>query len=85
MATVHVSLELPQSVFSALRQDPEQFVAELRLAGAVKWYEMQIISQGKAAEVAGLSRGEFLTALARFGVSPFQVDADEIVAEVMGE
>jgi len=85
MATVHVSLELPQSVFSALRQDPEQFVAELRLAGAVKWYEMQIISQGKAAEVAGLSRSEFLTALARFGVSPFQVDADEIVAEVMGE
>ncbi len=85
MATVHVSLELPQSVFSALRQDPEQFVAELRLAGAVKWYEMQIISQGKAAEVAGLSRGEFLTALARFGVSPFQVDADEIVAEVIGE
>ena len=85
MATVHVSLELPQSVFSALRQDPEQFVAELRLAGAVKWYEMQIVSQGKAAEVAGLSRGEFLTALARFGVSPFQVDADEIVAEVIGE
>jgi len=85
MATVQVSLELPQSVFSALRQDPEQFVAELRLAGAVKWYEMQIISQGKAAEVAGLTRAEFLTALARFGVSPCQVDADEIVAEVMGD
>jgi len=29
-------------------------------------------------------RAEFLTALARFGVSPFQYDADEIVQEVAG-
>jgi predicted HTH domain antitoxin len=82
--TVQVSLDLPQSVFSALRQDPASFVGEMRLAAAVKWYEMHRISQAKAAEVAGLSRSEFLTALARFDVSPFQYDADEIVAEVVG-
>jgi predicted HTH domain antitoxin len=57
---------------------------EMRLAVAVKWYEMQRISQAKAAEVAGLSRSEFLAALARFDVSSFQYDADEIVAEVTG-
>jgi hypothetical protein len=45
--------------------------------------EMQRISQAKSAEVAGLSRSEFLTALARFDVSPFQYDADEIVAEII--
>ena len=82
--TVQVSLDLPQSVFSALRQDPASFVDEMRLAAAVKWYEMHQISQAKAAEIAGLSRSEFLTALTRFGVSPFQYDADEIVAEVTG-
>jgi predicted HTH domain antitoxin len=82
--TVQVSLDLPQTIFSALRQDPDTFVGEMRLAAAVKWYEMQRISQAKAAEIAGLSRSEFLTALARFGVSPFQYDADEIVAEVTG-
>jgi len=83
--TVQVSLELPQSVFSALRQDPASFVGEMRLAAAVKWYEMHEISQAKAAEIAGLSRSEFLTALTRFGVSPLQYDADEVVAEVKGE
>jgi hypothetical protein len=31
--------DLPQSVFSALRQDPASFVGEMRLAAAVKWYE----------------------------------------------
>jgi predicted HTH domain antitoxin len=85
MNTVQISLELPRSVLSALRQDPASFVSEMRLAAAVKWYEMRRISQAKAAEVAGLSRSEFLAALAQFDVSPFQYNADDIVAEVSGE
>jgi len=82
METVNVSLDLPRGVFSALRQDPTQFVAEMRLAAAAKWYEMGRLSQAKAAEVAGLSRAEFLLALSQFGVSPFQYSAEEIVVEV---
>ena len=84
MDTIQISLELPRSVLSALRQDPSGFVSEMRLAAAVKWYEMRRISQAEAAEVAGLSRAEFLAALALFGVSPFQYDADEIVEEING-
>lgn len=81
-ATMQVSFELPRSVFSAIRQDPTSFVREMRLAAAIKWYEMRRISQAKAAEVAGLSRTEFLSALVRFGVSPFQYDADDIAEEM---
>jgi len=55
---------------------------EMRLAAAIKWYEMEEISQSKAAEIAGISRAEFLTALGRFNVSPFQVTADDLIQEV---
>ena len=82
MDTVQISINLPRDVLSALKQDPAGFVQEMRLAAAVKWYEIERVSQGKAAEIAGLSRAEFLAALGRFGVSPFQYGPDEVIHEV---
>jgi predicted HTH domain antitoxin len=81
MDTVRITIELPRDVFSALRQAPENFVREMRLAAAVQWYESRRISQAKAAEIAGLSRAEFLQALGQLGISPFQYSADEVIQE----
>ena len=78
---VQMTLEMPEEALATLRKDPQHFAAELRLAAAVKWYELEIVSQGRAAEIAGLSRSEFISALSRFRVSPFQCDAAEIVEE----
>jgi len=85
MNKVNVSIELPRSVLTTLRLEPESFGKAMRLAAAVKWYEIGLISQSEAAEVAGVSRAEFLTALGRFSVSPFQYNAAEIKAETADE
>ncbi len=83
--TVQISIELPEGAFSALRISPETFVQEMRLAAAVKWYEVGMISQSKAAEIAGVSRQKFLEVLSRFNVSPFQVTPEELAQELMRE
>ena len=82
---VTVTFELPEDVLSSVRKDPERFTQELRLAAAVKWYEMGLVSQSRAAEISGLSRSEFISALGRFEVSIFQYNMDEIAEEVNRE
>jgi predicted HTH domain antitoxin len=80
--STQITIDLPEGAFSALRQSKAEFAAELRLAAAVKWYEMGKFSQEKAAELAGLSRAEFISALERFRVSPFQVEPRELAHEL---
>ncbi len=47
-----LTVQLPESVFAALRKEPGEFASEMRIAAAVKWYELGMISQEKAAEIA---------------------------------
>lgn len=77
-----ISVEIPTTTFAALGESPNEFVNEMRIAAAVKWYELGRLSQGKAAEVAGLSRSSFIDALSRFKVSPIQITAEELAREL---
>ena len=76
-----MTIEVPDGALAAMRQDSVGFAKEMRLAAAVKWYELRRVSQGLTAEIAGISRAEFVVALGRFGASPFQATAEEILRE----
>jgi len=78
---VTMTIEVPEDALGALRKNPQDFAREMRLAAAVKWYELRALSQERAADLAGMSRSEFIDSLGRFGVSPFQYGADEITEE----
>jgi predicted HTH domain antitoxin len=82
---VQMMIDMPEEALAALRKDPASFAKEMRLAAAVKWYELGLLSQGRAARVAALSRAEFIDALGRFGVTPFQYGAEEILEEANRE
>jgi len=77
-----VTIELPEGTFNGLGDSPEGFVQELRLAAAIFWYSRGEISQGKGAEIAGLTKREFIEALGRAQVDAIQIDDEELKAEV---
>jgi len=80
MATV--TIEVPDDAYAALRRSPKEFAQEMRVAAAIHWYRRELISQGKAAEIAGLSRREFLEALFREQVPACQVTIEELAEEL---
>jgi len=75
--TLHI--EVDDEVLLSMNREPEELARDIRLAAAVKWYEVGLISQEKAAQMAGMSRAEFIFSLAQFRVSPFQETPQEVV------
>lgn len=74
-----IRIDLADEILLGMQKDDRTMAVELRLAAAVKWYECGMLTQERAASVAGLSRAEFLANLARYGVSPFQETKDEVL------
>ena len=63
-----LTLEIPDAVSAALRLPPPELKTRLQLELAVSLYAQQILSLGKAAELARLSRWELNDLLARRGI-----------------
>ena len=82
--TTTISFDFDTSAFGALRLAPEEFAREMRIAATVQWYAEGVISQGKAAELAELTRTEFLNELFRRKVQACQVTPDELADEIHG-
>ena len=74
-----ICMEVDDELLLGTNKSPEELAVDMRLAAAVKWYEMGLISQERAAQLSGLGRAAFIEALSRFGVSPFQETAEEIL------
>ena len=73
-----IQIDLPDVVFLALKETPEQLSREIRMAAAAKLYELGKLSSGRAAEMAGVSRVSFLQLLAQYDVSVFDMKEEEL-------
>ena len=80
--TVTITLDIPEEPLLSLKTGPDDFARELPLLAAVKLYELGRLSSGRAAQLAGMSRVEFLLTLGRYQVSPFQLDADALARDM---
>ena len=80
MATL--TIDLPEEVLSSLHQSPLDAEKDARLAIAIEWYRRGAISQGRAAEIAGVARADFIDELAARKIDVIQVDLDELRREI---
>lgn len=67
----------------ALGRRESELDKELRMASALKLFELGRISSGLAARLAGISRVEFLLTCGQYGVPVFQQNETELKNDMM--
>ena len=75
---IEVTVSVPEEALLALRMAPEGLGDELKLAAAVKLYELGKLSSGAAAALAGIPKPLFLSKLADYGVVTFRLNEEEL-------
>lgn len=80
MSTLQLVIDVPEAVLLAEKVDVATFGRELKVLAAVKLYELGRLTSGRAAELAGMSRVEFLSNLGRYKVFPFEAELRDLEA-----
>jgi predicted HTH domain antitoxin len=80
MATRKLMVEVPESVLVAAGTDEVAFADELKLLAAIKLNELGRLSSGRAADLAGMTRVEFLLRVGHYQVFPFEAELRDLEA-----
>ncbi len=77
-----VQLNLPEGFKQAVHLTAAELESQIRLMAALKMFELGKLSSDKAAELAGVSRVEFLELCGRYRVPVAQYGPGELEREV---
>ena len=77
-----VTFFVPDEILLALKATPEMLAARIRLAAAIKLYEIGQLSSGAAAQLAGVPKPYFIAHLADYGVNTFDLTEAELLHDI---
>lgn len=79
-----ISFEVSKDILASLNLGSKALSSEIRLMAAIEYFKNKRLSLGKAAELAGINRLEFMDILSAKGIVHFDYDEDELETELEG-
>jgi len=76
-----IVIEIPDEVLISLKETPSEFSRDMLMLAAVKLYQMGKLSSGRAAQLAGVTRVNFLQSLSKYGVPIFDLTHEELKSD----
>jgi predicted HTH domain antitoxin len=77
----NTNITLPQEIVLSLREISENIVKDMKRSVAVKYYKENKLSLGQCAELAEMSKEDFIQLLSSYKISIFNFDNDEELLE----
>lgn len=75
------NIELPQEIVLSLRESSEDIVKDMKKTVSVKYYKEGKLSLGQCAELAEMSKTEFIELLSSYEISIFNFENDKELLE----
>lgn len=79
---MEIRFDFPDVVCNALNLDPHEIIQMTREYAAIGFYQDGRLSLGKAAELAGMDKFDFMEFLGQRGVPVIRYSPDELVKEL---
>lgn len=80
MATETIEVKIPKEMLIGIEK--EKLVEDIKLLMAMRLYEKKVLSLGKATELAGKTKGEFMEALSEQGIDVIRYSKEELNEEI---
>ncbi|WP_446012095.1 UPF0175 family protein [Candidatus Electrothrix sp.] len=82
MKTAEIRFDVQEDILNALNQNIAEFTMQLRLYTALQLFKKHKLSFGKAAELAGVARDEFLIELDKNEIDFIAYEPSELEKEL---
>lgn len=82
METVCIKIDVPSDIFKALHETEDEFKKELTLSAAIRLYQQNKLSLGKASVLAGYNRYEFEKILSADNITISNLSVSDILGDL---
>ena len=73
-----MELTVAEDILLALNEKPAEFLKDMRIFAAIKFFEIGKLSLGKAAELAEMNKLDFIEVLSKHRISVYNYPPEEL-------